>query len=42
MSQKTPYITCYYREYNPNKNLVFNAVTLKVAFQAYNFIHYKY
>lgn len=44
MSQKKkpPYITCYYHEYNPNKNLVFTAVMLKVAFQAYNFIHYKF
>jgi len=39
---KNPYIICYYHEYNPNKNLVFNAVMLKVAFQACNFIHYKY
>lgn len=42
MSQKNPYITRYCHEYNQNKNLVFTAVMLKVAFQAYNFIHYKY
>lgn len=42
MSQKPPYIPYYYHEYNPNKNLAFNAVMLNAAFQAYNFIHYKY